>query len=405
MNRVKKKITSRAEKKQTLTPSPTGKSTASFSASKVDLTVRPNELLHNPYFFACVRVLAESIAGTPLEIYDLDTRAKARDFYLYDIIKHRPNEYLTPFEVWQWLMIDCLRYGRGIAFAPRDKENKIVGIYPVPGDRVSVKETENHNLVYCYNGFEFPYDWTLRISDILCDNILGNSILHYQNDTLGISKVTEEFAGNSFSKGVFPSGFIKTPDDIGQEDLTALKEKIRQEFSGSANAGSIIVSSAIEEFKPFQISNQASQMLESRKFDRSVICGFMRVPAHLINDLEHATFSNVEHLDIAFVKHTLRPLARKIEQRALLSLLTAEERAKYFFEFNFNDLLRGDLASRIEALSKGINNAIYTSNEARKFENLPPLDGGDTLMVNSSLKPFNAVVKGVVNKVKKILKG
>ena len=64
---------------------------------------------------------------------------------------------------------------------------------------------------------------------------------------------------------------------------------------------------------------------ESRKFQRSVISGFFRVPLHMINDLEKATFSNIEHQDIAFVKHTLLPWFVNIEQRLSLSLLTPEE--------------------------------------------------------------------------------
>lgn len=339
--------------------------------------------------FACIRVLSESVACTPLEIYDRETKEKAREFYLYDFVKYAANEETTPYELKQWALIDYYRKGYCIILAPRDNEGRVAGLYPLPAAKVSaVREKDSGELFYLYAGLAIPSEFIVCVKSFFEGSVLGSSVVEWQRDTLGTSKATEDFAAESFGKGTFPSGLVLAEEEASEEDLKSLKDRFSKEFSGSANAGSVIISNAVKDFKQLKISNLDAQMIESRKFMRSVIAGLFRVPAHLINDLEKATFSNVEHLDLSFVKHTLRPIAKNFEERFNFTLLTKEERKRYYFEFNFNDLLRGDLLSRVQALSQGINNGLYTPNEGRAADNRPPKPGGDRLYINSSIRPI-----------------
>ena len=56
----------------------------------------------------------------------------------------------------------------------------------------------------------------------------------------------------------------------------------------------------------------------------------------------------------------------------------------YYFKFNTGMLLRADLKTQVESLTKGIANFLYTPNEARAYLDLEAKDGGDELIGNGS---------------------
>ena len=111
----------------------------------------------------------------------------------------------------------------------------------------------------------------------------------------------------------------------------------------------------------------------------------------MVNDLEKATFSNIEHQSVNFVVHSLNPWLVRIEQAIWRDLLTPEEQAEgYYTRFNVDGLLRGDSKSRAEALKIQRENGIINANEWRALENMNPIDGGDVY-----LTPLNMRQNGV----------
>ncbi len=367
----------------------TSKSSVAFSIPATQYANRLNaeNIFSDPFVFSCVKVLAESLASTPLELYESDG-TKAKDFYLFTLLKRKANELQTPYEVLLWLVIDYYRYNYCIAFCPRDKQtNQVIGIYPLPANEVEIKQVATGEIFYLYGDYAFEEDEILKVINFFDRGITGTSLLDYQKNTLGTSAATETFAAESFSKGTFPAGICIINDGTTLEELKELKTRFKEEFSGGGNAGAVLMSAALKDYKPFSISNDEAQMIDARKFNRSLIAGLFRVPAHLINDLEKATFSNVEHLDLSFVKHTLRPIAKNFEQRLNLTLLTDEEAKKYDISFNFDALLRGDLLSRTQAVCQQVQAGLRDINEGRELLNLPPRVGGEILRANAALKP------------------
>ena len=93
--------------------------------------------------------------------------------------------------------------------------------------------------------------------------------------------------------------------------------------------------------KPRDAVSAATTFLETRKFQVSEICRIYRVPPHMIGDLEHATFSNIEHQSIDFAVHCIRPWLVRIEQSINRSLFTDKEKGRFYCQFNLDGLMRG----------------------------------------------------------------
>ena len=140
-------------------------------------------------------------------------------------------------------------------------------------------------------------------------------------------------------------------------------------------------------YKPISLPPEDSQFLSTRQYGVEEICRIFNVPPHMVQDLQRSTFNNIEHQSIQFVKHSLMPWLVKIEMGIIKDLLVEDEQLTYFPKFNVDGMMRGDTLSRMNSYAVGINNGIYSVDEVRLLENLPPLpegEGGTFHIINGS---------------------
>jgi HK97 family phage portal protein len=111
------------------------------------------------------------------------------------------------------------------------------------------------------------------------------------------------------------------------------------------------------------------------------------VPPIMVGHSEKVTAwgTGIEQIVIGFLTFSVRPWLTRLEQSIRKDLLTPEERATFFAEFAVEGLLRADSAARSAFYSQMTQNGVYTRNEVRKLENLPPVEGGDVVTVQSNL--------------------
>tara|TARA_Y100000004_G_scaffold121532_1_gene136618 strand:- start:1393 stop:3291 length:1899 start_codon:yes stop_codon:yes gene_type:complete len=347
----------------------------------------------------CVRVLAESVASLPLCLYERSTDGgfKSYDHPLFEIMRYQPNSMMTSYDLRLWMMIDALIRGNGVAQVIRNGQGKVVELHPLYASKIGYHFMDDGTLHYDYpdpdNDGErimLPQNEVLHIKIFSSGHLLSPSLIELSEDLLNGGKGAEEYTREFFKNGAVLSGFIEYPDEMDEETFQRLKADWTDAYTGKGNRHKTPILEGGAKFTPLNLNHAESQMLESRKYTRSQIAGLFRVPAHLINDLEKATFSNIEHQDLAFVKHTLRPLLCNWEQRLRLTLLSDNEKAQYYFKHDTNDLLRGDLPSRFTAYSQAIQNGIMSPNDVRRKEDEPTYEGGDTYFVNGALMPVDS---------------
>ncbi len=112
------------------------------------------------------------------------------------------------------------------------------------------------------------------------------------------------------------------------------------------------------------------------------------VQPHLIGDLEHATFSNIEHQGIEAVMYLFRPWAVRWDQTLSRKLLTPKEQGRFYVKFNLDSLLRGDIKSRYEAYAIGRQWGWLSADDIREKEDEDPLPDGKGKVY---LQPLNMV--------------
>lgn len=361
--------------------------------------ITPDNALEIDTVLSCIRVLAESVASLPLSLMVRDSANgsnvnKAEDDERHWIVRERPNPEMTSYELRIWMMVDCLLRGNGCAQVLRNRKGQILEVWPLLASKIKPKRLDNGKLVYVYpiqNGKEavLEANEVLHIKGFIYGGLVGLSMIELQKDLFGSNKAAEDYSGEFFANATVPSGVVTVPEELGDIAYERLKADWKEIYSGEGNRHGVPILEGGATFTPTILNHEESQLLETRKFQRSAIAGLFRVPAHLINDLEKATFSNIEHQDLGYVKHSLRPWTVNWEQRLKLTMCTREERTTHYFRHNFNDLLRGDLKSRAEAYSKFVQNGIASPNDCRRKEDENPYEGGDVYLVNGTLRPID----------------
>ncbi len=188
-------------------------------------------------------------------------------------------------------------------------------------------------------------------------------------------------------------------DHYTGRDPARVRESWNQAFGGSANANKVAVLEEGMHFTPISIAPDQAQFLETRKFQLNEIARIFRVPPHMIGDLERATFSNIEHLSLEFVKYSLDPWLVRWEQSMSRVLFTDDEKREYFIKFNVDGLLRGDYQSRMSGYSVGIQNGFLSPNDVRELENMdliPDELGGNRYLCNGNMIDIGSAARSYV---------
>jgi HK97 family phage portal protein len=340
-----------------------------FGSTSSGKTVNERTAMQTTAVYACVRILAETIASLPLHTY-MNTESgkeKARDHPIYYLLSDSPNPEMTSFVFRETLMGHLLLWGNSYSQIIRNGHGKVVALYPLLPDKMKVGRSENGEIYYLYTseGKEYLLRNTevLHIPGLGFDGLIGYSPIAMAKNAIGMALATEEYGAKFFSNGANPGGVLEHPGVV--KDPHRIRDSWNQVYQGTSNAHRVAVLEEGMKFSPIGIPPEQAQFLETRKYQTEEICRIFRVPPHLVGDLERATFSNIEHQSISFVVHTIRPWLVRIEQSINKALFSEEERHKYFVSFLVEGLLRGDYESRMRGYSIGIQNGFMSPNDVR----------------------------------------
>ena len=351
--------------------------------------------------YACVRVISETIASLPLGIYETvnDGNEKATDHPLYKLLHDEPNSEMTSFVFREVMLAHLLLYGNSYSQIIRSGKNQVIGLYPLLPDHMDVDRDSKGNLTYTYTTSDGktvsikPRD-VLHIPGLGFDGVMGYSPIALEKNAIGLGIASEEYGSKFFSNGARPSGILTHPNTV--KNPKALRESWNSAYGGSSNSNRVAILEEGMKFEPIAIPNNEAQFLETRKFQVDEICRIFRVPPHLVGNLEHATFSNIEHQSIDFAVHTIRPWLVRIEQAMNRALLSDQEKGRFFVQFNIDGLMRGDYKSRMEGYAIGRQNGWLSANDIRALENQNPIpadQGGDAYLVNGNMISISTAMK------------
>ena len=375
-----------------------------FGGSTSGKAVTERSAMQMTAVYSCVRILAEAVAGLPLNLYRYTEdggKEKAIDHPLYLLLHDEPNPEMSSFVFRETLMTHLLLWGNAYAQVIRNGKGEVIALYPLMPNKMTVDRDSQGQLYYSYQRGtdeairDKNQTVILRPSDVLhipglgFDGLVGYSPIAMAKNAIGMAIACEEYGAKFFANGAAPGGVLEHPGTI--KDPQRVRESWQSTFGGSGNANKIAVLEEGMKYTPIGISPEQAQFLETRKFQINEIARIFRVPPHMVGDLEKSSFSNIEQQSLEFVKYTLDPWVVRWEQSITRALLTQTEKARYFVKFNLEGLLRGDYESRMNGYATARQNGWMSANDIRELENLdriPAEEGGDLYLINGNMLPL-----------------
>jgi len=373
-----------------------------FGRSAAGQAVNERSAMQMSAVYACVRILAESIASLPLHFYqynDAGGKEKAVNHPLYWLLHDEPNPEMSSFSFRETLMTHLLLWGNAYAQIIRNGRGEVIALYPLMPDRMTVDRDARGRIYYEYTRSDSDANTLGKKSTVILspedvfhipglgfDGLVGYSPIAMAKQAIGMGLACDEYGAAFYQNGAQPGGVLEHPNVV--KDPKRVRESWNAIYQGSRNAHRIAVLEEGMTYKPITISPEQAQFLETRKFQIDEIARIFRVPPHMIGDLEKSSFSNIEQQSLEFVKYTLAPWISRWEQAIQRSLLLMSERTRYFARFNVEGLLRGDYQSRMNGYAVARQNGWMSANDIRELESLdmiPDEQGGNLYLINGNM--------------------
>jgi HK97 family phage portal protein len=347
--------------------------------------------------WACIRIVATSLGSCKWNIYQ-PTGPEKRQL-LYDdptawLLNTRPNPDMTAIGWREAMVMVAMSSGNSYAEIVRDGGNRVAALYPLEADRVLAKrDPETWELFYEYTA---PGGEQVRLAsrDVFhlrgpgLHGLMGDNIIARAAKSLAVAAAQERHSAAYFGQGANPGGVLELPTGVvlTEKRKAELKEEWAAKKQGPENAYKPMMLEAGWKWNQASNDPQKSQLVEARQFSVEEICRWFGVPPHKVQHLLHATFSNIEHQSIEFVRDAVMPWERAICQEADFKLFPQTRGPWRYTCIDLEPLKEGDAKSRADAAGIWRQNGIKTANEIREREGMNDVGPeGDVLLVQSNL--------------------
>lgn len=327
--------------------------------------------------WGCVMAIAEGIGASEWTTYRFkDKRQREYDHgALYDLLNFQPNPEQTPIDFRIALLASALLSHGAYAEIVRDRRQRPVELWPIHPNRVCRDRDADGKLIFRVTNFGdevsiIPARDMYWIRGRSTDGETPIAIIEYAREVLARAIAMRDFGSAFFGNGATFGGvfFPKEKGAINEDQAKRFTDFINEEHTGAANAHATFIVPYALDYQQLGVEPDHAQFLQSEQHIVEEICRYFRVPPHKVQHLLRATFSNIEHLGIEFVRDAVTPWAERMRQEADIklnqpALLRSPARLRTRFDLDW--LREGDAKSVAEADSTRANSGLNSHNEIR----------------------------------------
>lgn len=348
--------------------------------------------------WACVGLISETLASLSWHAFRRDGSRQIRmPGAIDDLLNVAPNPEIDSVVFRETEMAKVLTWGNGISEIERLRGGEPAAMWPIEPNRVKVDRDRFGRVVYDVwnrgnSNSTLKSNEVFHVHGLGFDGLTGYSPIHMARESIAAGLAMDRFGAAFFSNGAHLNAVLERGKDtkaLNQKAKDQILKDLNSRNQGAANAHRIDVLPRGMTYKGIGVPPEAAQFLESRKFQISDIAGrWYRVPPHMVGELDRATFSNIEHQAIEFVRFTLRRWARKLEIEADRKLLADVSGA--YSKIDLNGLLRGDTRTRGEFYRLLMDRGVFSINDVLELEDRNPVPNGDRRFVQRNMVPLDA---------------
>ena len=349
-------------------------------------------------YFACLKILTESVGKLPLKLMKKTVKngvAEATSHKLYSKMRYRPNRFMTATTFWGTLEYYRNHHGNGIAYISSFGDN--LELIPLDYSEIEIWYDDAcilskvPDVFYLYNHggklYKFGSEEVIHLkSSISDDGIKGLSVREILSSTIDGSKKAQKLQNKLYDSGFTAKAAVQYTGDLNDKNVSSFLSNIEKYAKGEVETSKSLIPIPLgSSLIPLNTKLGDNEFLELKRYSASQIAAAFGIKPVQINDYSKASYSSSENQNLSFLIDTLLYILKQYEEELNSKLLSEKElKQGYYFKFNTGMLLRADLKTQVESLTKGISNFLYTPNEARSYIDLPSKEGGDSLVGNGS---------------------
>lgn len=391
--------------KRQLAANPVGNGSGIMRYGKPVAGVRVNDETAFTYsaFWACMRLISETIAYLPWHVHAIGKNAPESGHYLDSILYRKPNDEMSAFTYRELKLQHVLGWGNAVSEKEFNRLGEVAALWPIDPSRIEIDRTRNGALVYLVNNgsekaTELSPKEVYHVRGPSRDGVKGYSVIELARETISLGLATEAFGASFFGNGAFPATVIMNNGTakMSDEGTKNLLDTFNAKNQGPRNARRTQYLSPGLDLKVIGIPPADSQFIETRNFNALEICRWFRVQPHKIAQLERSTNNNIEAQNIEHVTDTLMPWISRMESQANFSLFKPSEAANFYTKINVKGLLRGDSKARAEWYKTLQGMGVYSIDDILEKEDEERIGGevGDLRLVPVNMVTAERMAKG-----------
>jgi HK97 family phage portal protein len=326
--------------------------------------------------YACVRVLAKSIASLPCILRETtDTGSSiASTTPLYSILRHEPNSEMGANRFWSTIVACMALTGVGYAQIVRNKAGQVAELYPLHPHLTEPFRLDNGVLAFRTQQGQKAGEWKILPAEEVLhfvflshDGINAISPVKQARESLGLTRAAEKAGSRLFGNGARPGGILTAPADLKPEQKEAAKKSWEASHGGSNQGGTAVLPGSWT-YTPLTLSPEDSQFIQVRQMQRTEIAAMWGVPPQMVGDTTRLSNGNWEQQNLSFVVDTLQPIVDVLEDEINRKLMPSVGRkaGAYFAEFDLSKSLEADFETQMKGYALGRNGSWYNVNEIRQ---------------------------------------
>lgn len=349
--------------------------------------------------FACVTLIAGDIAKLPAKVMQRLPGGIWAETMLRPVLR-KPNPYQTRVEFFQSLVYSLLLHGNAYILKARNESGHVVGLFVLDPCRVTPLVADDGSIFYQLGDDQLsrlPTSAVVPERELI--HIRINALHHplcglspiYACGVSAMQGIAIQKNSRKFFENLSrPGGTLTAPGTITPAQAEDAQTRWQANYSGN-NTGKIAVLGNGLKYEPIAAVNAVdAQLIEQLKMTAEMVASCFHVPGHKIGVGQMPTVNNTAVLNQQYYDQALQVIIEAIELRLDEGLELSEP---YETWFDLSGLLRMDPEARFKSHSEAIKGGWMAPNEARKQEDLAPVAGGDSPLMQVQNYSLEALAK------------
>lgn len=364
---------------------------------------QPRGALAEATYFACLKVLSESIGKLPLKLQKSTSKNGVTTVWRdprYIVVHDRPNPYMTSTMFWSTMEHNRNHFGNAYALIHGAGTAKNpMSLWILPPDRIKIVNDDKdlfkngaNKIYYVYSSpegeiYTFHNEEILHVkSSSTVDGYTGVSVRERLATTIDGNVNAQKMLNGLYKSGYTAKAVLEYTGDLSDASVQKYVKGIARYAKGEHDDLSSIIPIPVgSKLTPLNISLADGQFIEIKKYSALQIASAFGIKPNQIGDYEKSSYASAEAQQLSFYVDTLLYIVKQYEEELSFKLLSFDEMRKgYRFKFNVDVILRADFKTKVETLRSAVNNFLMTANEAREKLDLEAVEGGNSLMGNGS---------------------